>query len=188
MEHYTGAMRRRNLARGLGMALLMAGAAAGQSIYPPAHPGPQLPAQKPGAQPSATANKLPPPKARSRSLSPTARANSLPGQQFRTAPRPNADFNPTESRHDLKVGNFYYNLGNYVGALSRYRAAFRHDPHNAQGLYRCGQAAKKMKLWQAARNYFQLYLKKFPRGRKWKAAGKQIRKLNRRLARFRKHQ
>ncbi len=167
------------LALGLGLIWLLAGAAAGQSIYPPAHPGPQWPAREPGVQPPAAAHNSPPPQ--KHPISPTAQANALPGQQFRTAPPPNADFNPGESRHDLKVGNFYYNLGNYVGALSRFRAAFRHDPHNAQGLYRCGKAAKKLKLWQAARNYFQQYLKKFPRGRKWKSARKQIRKLNQRI-------
>ncbi|HXE30169.1 MAG TPA: hypothetical protein VN515_00050 [Terriglobales bacterium] len=47
--------------------------------------------------------------------------------------------------HDLEVGTFYYNRGNYVGALARFEDAIYNDPSMAEAYCRAGDSENKMK-------------------------------------------
>lgn len=118
---------------------------------------------------------------------PEQKADRIPGQQFRTAPPVSRRFDPGLSKHDLKIGQFYFRLGDYRGALSRFRGAYRHDPHNGQALYECGRAAAKLKLRRQAMRYWSHFVEAFPDSPKARTARRRLRKINRMLTAKSRH-
>ena len=73
------------------------------------------------------------------------------------APAPSPD--PLLAGHDLEVGTFYYNRGDYVGALSRFEDAIVNDSTSEEALCRAGDAEKKLKHAALARQDWQRCLR-----------------------------
>jgi len=66
---------------------------------------------------------------------------------------------PLIAGHDLQVGTFYYNRGDYAGALSRFEDAIVNDPTSAEALCRAGDAEEKLKKAAPARTDWQRCLR-----------------------------
>lgn len=103
--------------------LLLTGWVAGQRVNPPGAESPLLP---------QVSHPSPPPK-----------SESSPPLQASTKPVPPPD--PLVAGHDLEVGTFYYNRGDYIGALARFEDAIYNDPHSPEGYCRAGDANFKLK-------------------------------------------
>ncbi|MGH9415157.1 MAG: hypothetical protein ACRD01_00870 [Terriglobales bacterium] len=109
-------------------ACLLVGAAA-QRIAPPANVGP-----KPVTPQANAAKTIPPPP------KDVARLPAHESMQIVTAPQPD----PLIAGHDIQVGTFYFNRGDYVGALARFEDALYNDPHSAEAFCRMGDAQLKL--------------------------------------------
>lgn len=59
---------------------------------------------------------------------------------------------PILADHDLNVGKFYYNRGDYVGALARFDDAIYNNPTLAEAYCRAGDTLWKMHRLQPARS------------------------------------
>lgn len=112
----------------------------------------------------------------------TPTGDQLDGQEFREhAIRDSSGYDPTEALHDYKVGHFYRIQGDYPGALSRFRAALRHDPHQVEAMYEAGETEIAMHQPQQARDFFQQYLAATPHGKHAHHVQSLLKKLNRQL-------
>jgi|SRR6185312_600129 len=99
------------------------------------------------------------------------RLNLPPAPQSVPAPRPAARAAPPKpdpliAGHDLEVGTFYYNRGDYVGALARFEDAIYNDPGSAEAYCRAGDTQFKLKQELPARVDWQHCLKAAESG-KW---------------------
>ncbi|HET9784129.1 MAG TPA: hypothetical protein VFP94_04110 [Terriglobales bacterium] len=103
----------------------------GQRVHPPAAPGPRGDVQP-----------LPHPPALKNVPSPQAGASTV------QAPQPD----PLLAGHDLSVGTFYYDRGDYPGALGRFHDAIFNDPKLAEAYCRAGDTELKLKHLAAARS------------------------------------
>lgn len=68
------------------------------------------------------------------------------------------EWNPLRAMKDVEVGNYYFNLGNYKAALSRYREALEFKPHDAVATFKLAQTLEKSKEFEEARLRYQEYL------------------------------
>ncbi len=59
---------------------------------------------------------------------------------------------------DVEVGNYYFNIGNYKAALSRYREALQYKPRDAVATFKLAQTLEKSKEFEEARIRYQEYL------------------------------
>lgn len=96
---------------------------------------------------------------------------AVPLSQSKT-PQPD----PLMAGHDLEVGTFYYNRGNYVGALARFEAAIFNDPASAEAFCRAGDTEIKLKQLLPARADWQHCLQTAGEGKWARAAQKQLKK------------
>lgn len=160
--------RRAGLA--LALALIPVALQAQRTAAPPL-PLPQNGAEQ--APPSAT----PPPVAPAPAPPTTPNPEDIPGQQLRPAPPPAPPtYDPAAAKHDLDVGNFYYNRGDYVGALARFQDAVAHDKGLTAALYRAGETELKLRQIQPARSYWQQYLDADPTGHYANDARRELKK------------
>ncbi len=135
----------------------------------PSTPSPHLPAHP--AAPKTPAKPVhPSPAAGAYSAGPPPKPIYFPGHRF----------DPRRSQHDYRVGMTYYHLRNYAGALSRFRGAFRHDPHNWRALYYCGLASAKLHRRGQEERYWRRFLALFPRNSKARNVRRRLWKLARR--------
>lgn len=70
---------------------------------------------------------------------------SSPPLQASTQPVQPPAPDPLVAGHDLEVGTFYYNRGDYIGALARFEDAIYNDPNAPEGYCRAGDANFKLK-------------------------------------------
>jgi Flp pilus assembly protein TadD len=59
---------------------------------------------------------------------------------------------------DVEVGDYYFRLGNYKAAVSRYREALQFKPHDAAATFKLAQTLEKTKEFEEARARYQEYL------------------------------
>lgn len=104
--------------------LLLTAWGVGQRVYAPAAERPLLP-QASQAAAAKTESPLPP-RASTKAVQP---------------PAPD----PLIGAHDLDVGTFYYNRGDYIGALARFEDAIYNNPGAAEPYCRAGDANFKLK-------------------------------------------
>lgn len=170
--------------RRLGIALLatifVASAAPSQRLNPaPAPAKPELNAPASGHLPAKGAVST---SAKPTPASTASRANQIPGQQFTPAAASAPDlYSPAQAAHDVEVGDFYYRRGDYVGALSRYQGALRHQPNLGDALYGSGRAEYRLGHPEAASRYLRHYLEQLPSGPRAKPARKLLAKVERQL-------
>ncbi|MGH9520506.1 MAG: hypothetical protein ACRD2D_12690, partial [Terriglobales bacterium] len=105
--------------------LLLAAWGMGQRVYAPAAERPLLPQARQSAAAAKTESPNPP-RASSKAVQP---------------PAPD----PLIAAHDLNVGTFYYNRGDYIGALARFEDAIYNDPGAPEPYCRAGDANYKLK-------------------------------------------
>lgn len=126
-----------------------------QRIYPPGQTGPRP-------------NVVPNPKAKAKIEAGPLFPESTP----LVPPAPD----PILAAHDLNVGKFYYNRGDFVGALARFDDAIYHDPASAEAYCRAGDTLWKMRRDPPARTEWRRCLEA-AHGSKWAAhAQQQLRK------------
>ncbi len=68
------------------------------------------------------------------------------------------EWNPLRAMKDVEVGDYYFNIGNYKAALSRYREALLFKPHDAVATFKLAQTLEKSKDFEEARLRYQEYL------------------------------
>lgn len=115
----------------IGVTLGLCTGLAAQQLHPPPPNGPRP-------------NIVPNPAARTKS-----EAGPLFPESTHVAP-PTPD--PILADHDLNVGKFYYNRGDYVGALARFDDAIYNNPSLTEAYCRAGDTLWKMHRLQPARS------------------------------------
>jgi tetratricopeptide (TPR) repeat protein len=88
-------------------------------------------------------------------------------------------FDPHRAAKDIEVGDYYFKLKDYRGALSRYREALLYKPDDAIANFRLGECLAKMDRPDEAVLHYQAYLKILPEGPLSKDAHKALERLNR---------
>lgn len=86
-------------------------------------------------------------------------------------------FDPYQANKDVKVGDYYFNKGNYDAAIARYRAAARHKPNFAIPFLKIGKAFEKKREPKEAIKAYQKYLEILPKGKDAPYARERIEKL-----------
>lgn len=132
----------------LAAGLVLAPGLAGQRLQPPPPPGPRGAVTPHAVVPAKSASAL-----------------ALP-ESIVVKPPPQPD--PLLADHDLKVGTFYYNRGDYVGALARFDDAIYNNPGLAEAYCRAGDTEWKMRRDPAARSEWRRCLMA-AHGGKWSA-------------------
>lgn len=103
---------------------------------------------------------------------PAAPPSAVARAEAKAAP-PTPD--PLIAGHDLDVGTFYYNRGDYVGALSRFQDAIYNDPTDPEAYCRDGDTELKLKHPLRAQAAWQRCLKLAESGKWAEHAQKQLR-------------
>jgi tetratricopeptide (TPR) repeat protein len=70
--------------------------------------------------------------------------------------------NPSEAKHDIKIGNFYWDQGKYRAALGRYKEATQYNPNSAEAFLKVGETEAKLHNDEAAKAAFQKVIKLAP--------------------------
>src|SRR6266540_2900925 len=68
------------------------------------------------------------------------------------------EWNPLRAMKDVEVGTYYYNVGNYKAAISRFREALEFKPRDAVATFKLAQALEKNGELDEARAHYQAYL------------------------------
>lgn len=68
------------------------------------------------------------------------------------------EWNPMRAMKDVEVGDYYYKLGNYKAALSRFREALQYKPRDAVATFKLAQTLEKTKQLAEARAQYEAYL------------------------------
>lgn len=58
---------------------------------------------------------------------------------------------PLESERNVKIGDFYWHKGDYIGAKNRYERATRFNPSSAEAFLKLGKAEQKLHNTDAAK-------------------------------------
>jgi outer membrane protein assembly factor BamD (BamD/ComL family) len=82
--------------------------------------------------------------------------------------------NPLEAERNVKVGDFYWNKKDYVGALSRYRDATHYNPSSAEAFFKVAEAEEKLHNPVAAKAAFQKVINLAPDSKFAAAAKKKL--------------
>jgi tetratricopeptide (TPR) repeat protein len=82
--------------------------------------------------------------------------------------------NPLEAERNVKVGNFYWNKKDYLGALSRYKEATRYNPSSAEAFFKVAEAEEKLHDPAAAKSAFQKVIHLAPDSKFGAAAKKKL--------------
>jgi tetratricopeptide (TPR) repeat protein len=86
-------------------------------------------------------------------------------------------FDPRRAINDDEVGDYYYKLGNYKGALARYQDALVYKDRDAIANFKMAQCYEKLNQPKDAITHYREYLKILPNGQYAKAARKALQKL-----------
>jgi tetratricopeptide (TPR) repeat protein len=68
------------------------------------------------------------------------------------------EWNPMRAMKEVEVGDYYYKLGNYKAALSRFREALQYKPRDAVATFKLAQSLEKTKQLAEARAQYEAYL------------------------------
>jgi tetratricopeptide (TPR) repeat protein len=86
-------------------------------------------------------------------------------------------WNPMKAMKDIEIGDFYFRRKNYKGALERYEDALYNKTGDAVAISRLATCEKKLGDNDAARKYYEQYLKILPDGPFAKEARASLEKL-----------
>jgi tetratricopeptide (TPR) repeat protein len=86
-------------------------------------------------------------------------------------------FNPYRANNDVEVGDYYFKMKNYKGALARYQDALVYKDNNAIANFRMAQCYEKLNQPHEAVSHYREYLKILPNGQYSKDARKALQKL-----------
>ncbi|HEX4230075.1 MAG TPA: tetratricopeptide repeat protein [Bryobacteraceae bacterium] len=86
-------------------------------------------------------------------------------------------FNPIQSEHEMRVGNFYMRKGKYRAAASRYVEATKWDPNSAEAFYHLGEAEQKLENLANARSAFKKVVQISPDSKEGKEAKRRLEKI-----------
>jgi tetratricopeptide (TPR) repeat protein len=73
-------------------------------------------------------------------------------------------WNPMKALKDVEVGDYYFKHKNYRAALDRYKEALYWKENDAIASFRLAQCQEKLGNKEAARKYYEQYLKILPEG------------------------
>jgi tetratricopeptide (TPR) repeat protein len=73
-------------------------------------------------------------------------------------------WNPMKALKDVEVGDYYFKRKNYRAALDRYKEALYWKENDAIASFRLAQCQEKLGNKEAARKYYEQYLKILPEG------------------------
>ena len=91
-------------------------------------------------------------------------------------------WDPHKAAKSVEVGDYYYKLGNYKAALSRYQEALEYKQNDAVANFRTAQCQEKLKNPQDAAEHYEAYLKILPNGPFSNDARKALAKLQKNAA------
>jgi tetratricopeptide (TPR) repeat protein len=83
---------------------------------------------------------------------------------------------PLESQRNIKIGDFYWNKGDYVGAKNRYERATKFNPNSAEAYFKLGKAEDKLHNREAARAALEKAIHLAPDSKVAREAKKQLAK------------
>jgi tetratricopeptide (TPR) repeat protein len=86
-------------------------------------------------------------------------------------------FNPYRANNDVDVGDYYFRVKNYKGALARYQDALDYKDNNAIANFRMAQCYEKLNQPEDAITHYKEYLRILPNGQYSKDARKALQKL-----------
>src|SRR5438552_2016682 len=89
---------------------------------------------------------------------PTGGKQAIPPEEDKAVAPTEYSFNPLQAEKDLKVGNYYWKLGKYRSAETRFREATRWNEGYAEAWLRLGEVEEKLKDPKAAREAYAKYL------------------------------
>jgi tetratricopeptide (TPR) repeat protein len=78
-------------------------------------------------------------------------ANGNPPEEDKSYAQEKFVFDPLEAKRNLKIGDFYWRKGDYLGAKNRYLRAVKFNPHSAEAFYKLGRAEEKLHHTAAAK-------------------------------------
>lgn len=122
-----------------------------------------------------TANKPAPPSQRPSAATPNPQ--DLPPEEDEDVAPKTYSFNPIQSQHELRVGNFYMRKGKYRAAASRYVEATKWDPNSAEAYYHLGEAEEKLENLANARAAFKKVVQISPDSKEGKEAKHRLEKI-----------
>ncbi len=73
-------------------------------------------------------------------------------------------WNPMKAIKDIEVGDYYFRLKNYKGALDRYKEALYYKDGDAVASFRIAKCEEKLGDKSEAKKYYEKYLKVLPDG------------------------
>jgi tetratricopeptide (TPR) repeat protein len=73
-------------------------------------------------------------------------------------------WNPMKAIKDIEVGDYYFKLKNYKGALERYKEALYYKDGDAVASFRLAKCQEKLGDKTEAKKYYEQYLKILPEG------------------------
>jgi tetratricopeptide (TPR) repeat protein len=73
---------------------------------------------------------------------------------------------PLESERNVKIGDFYWHKGDYIGAKNRYERATKFNPNSAEAFLKLGKAEEKLHNPEAAKAALQKALQLAPKDSK----------------------
>jgi tetratricopeptide (TPR) repeat protein len=86
-------------------------------------------------------------------------------------------WNPHKADKNVEVGDFYFKLGNYPAAESRYEEALYWNDRDAIAMFRLAEAQEKLGKFSKARTNYAAYLKILPEGEFAKKANEGLQRL-----------
>jgi tetratricopeptide (TPR) repeat protein len=110
---------------------------------------------------------------------PAAKPNpqDLPPEEDEDVAPKTYSFNPIQSAHELKVGNFYMRKGKYRAAAGRYVEATKWDPNSAEAFFHLGEAEEKLENLANARAAFEKAVQISPDSKEGKEAKRRLGKI-----------
>jgi outer membrane protein assembly factor BamD (BamD/ComL family) len=110
---------------------------------------------------------------------PAAKPNpqDLPPEEDENVAPKTYSFNPIQSAHEMKVGNFYMRKGKYRAAADRYVEATKWDPNSAEAFYHLGEAEEKLENLTNARSAFQRVVQISPDSKEGRDAKRRLEKI-----------
>src|SRR5579872_1071528 len=90
-------------------------------------------------------------------------------------------WDPHKADKHVEVGDYYFKLGNYPAAASRYREALQYQSNHAIATFRLAQSLEKLGKTDEAIQYYTAYLKILPHGHDAAEANKAVVRLKEKL-------
>lgn len=101
-------------------------------------------------------------------------ANGNPPEEDESYAQEKFVFDPLEAKRNVKIGDFYWRKGDYLGAKNRYLRAVKFNPHSAEAFFKLGRAEEKLHHTAAAKAALKKAIQIAPDSKIAKKAKKQL--------------